>query len=147
MGRAAASRIHTPRLVYAHFRVYGAVRQAQGGHRGLRGLADLSLDLLGLAGGREVDGLFEVGAFQGVGFVEQGQGLELSGGDHAFERELAARNVVFDDEIAFLHAGDAGGRFEEFFPVVGADDAPAGGGIERFQNAGKPDIGNRRVSR
>ena len=49
----------------------------------------MPLDLLGLAGGREVDSLFEIRAFQGVRFVEDRQGLETTGGDHAFEREFA----------------------------------------------------------
>ena len=74
----------------------------------------------GLAGGREVDGLLEVRAFQGVGFVEQGQGLELSGRDHAFERELAAGDVVFDDQILLLtvglHAGYSRSGFARILP-------------------------------
>ncbi len=93
----------------------GAVRQAQGGHCGLRGFTDALLDFWRLAGRRDVDGFLEIGAFQRVGFVEQRQGLELSRGDHAFEREFTPRNIVFDEQIAFLHASYAQRRFAKFF--------------------------------
>ena len=65
-------------LVHSHFGVDGAVLEAERGHRGLGGFADLTLDSFGLAGGRDVDGLFKVGAFQRVGFVEYRQRLERS---------------------------------------------------------------------
>ena len=97
-----------------------------------------SLGVLGLSGGCDVDGLFKIGAFQRVGFVEYRQRLEPSRGDHPFEGELAAWNIVFDEDVAILHPRDALGGRAEFLPVIGANDPAAGGGIERLQNAGEP---------
>ena len=147
IGRAAASRIQTP----WPFTRISAWTGPSVKPKAVTAACAVSrmrpLNFLRLARRCNVDGFLEIGAFQRVGFVEERQGLELSRGDHAFEREFAPWNIVFDEQIADLHAGDARRRFDEFFPIVGTDDAPAGGGIERLQNAGKLHVSGSRVSR
>ena len=67
--------------------------QAQGADGGGGGLEELALDIGGLARRGDVERLFEVGAFERVGLVEDGERLKAAGGDQAFDGELAAGEV------------------------------------------------------
>ena len=99
-----------------------------------------ALDFGGLARRGDVESLFEVRAFQGVGLVEDGERLEAAGGDQAFDGELSAREVVFHLDLVLAHPRYAVESNGESGGVVGPDYAAAGGKAEGLQHAGKAGI-------
>src|SRR5260370_1167091 len=91
---------------------------------------------LGLSHGRcDVDGLFEVGAFERIGLIEDRQYFRSTIYKKSFNRDFPTRNVSFDEHLieirlasgknlrGFKQPPDARSRREKFLTIVRAHNA------------------------
>src|SRR5438067_180535 len=69
-----------------------------GGLRG--GVGDRLLDWSGQTGGRYVDGLLEIWTVKRIGLVEDREDAQTAADEQAFQRDLAARNEVLDEDLS-----------------------------------------------
>ena len=76
--------------------MHGTIPQAERAHGILRDLPDCSLLQKGEAGGSHVDRLFEEGAVERVGLVEEGEDVEPAGHEQPLERHFGSGDELFD---------------------------------------------------
>ena len=119
------------------------VGEAQRTSRSRRGLANPRLLLGRKARGRHIDRLLEERAIQWVGLVEDGQHLELATSEQPLDRDLLARDEVFDQHGLTRTIGPAGGNDRrhsgedrrKVHGAVGLHHALGSGKVERLDDA------------
>ena len=136
-------------VVDAKFCVNRPVREAEGANGGRGAIAKPGLLRCGESRRRDVDCFLEIGAFERIGLVEEGENAETAAVEESFDGDFPARNVTFDEELIErrlarrldfrrgkkrANARDGGAKF---LRVIGADDALAGGERKRFYDAGE----------
>ena len=93
---------------------------------------------------RDVNGLFEIGALQRIGLVEERQHRETAVVEQSFQGDLVTGDVFLDQDMARGLAADVGlfqdcadppERGGELDRIVGADDATAGESVRRRERS------------
>src|SRR6266704_5225867 len=122
-------------VVDTKLRMDWTMRQAQRSGRLPRAFLDGVLHRFGKSRRCDVDGFFEIGAFERIGLIEDREYFQSAIGKNSFNRDFPTRNVAFDEHLieirlasgknlrGFKQAPDARSRREKLLTIAGAHNA------------------------
>ena len=132
-------------VVYAQFSVHGALGEADGLCCGGCGGDYRRVGGVIQAGRRDIDGFFEGRALQGVGLIEQRQGVQFAVDQQCLQRHLDAGHIGLHQDLVVVGTGAIPGIGDDLFDpeegldervgAVGAQYTPAAGKRQWFQDA------------